>query len=80
MVTPTSKFANKIFKIMFNNKPKRAKELISKLKEPYNGTKVGKKRANKIYNNYVWSIEKYKNEYKFDCKSYVKKCMDKINA
>ena len=28
MVTPTSKFASKIFKIMFNNKPKKAKDLI----------------------------------------------------
>ena len=58
----------------------KAKELISKLKEPYKGTIIGKKRANRVYNNYVWSIEKYKNEYKFDCKSYIKKCMDKINA
>ena len=80
MVTTSSKFAKKIFEIMYNNKPKKAKALISKLKEPYKGTIVGDKRANKIYNSYVWSIEEYKNKYKFDCKSYVKRCIDKMKA
>ena len=80
MVTTSTKFAKKIFVIMYNNKSKKAKKLISKLREPYKGTVIGNKRANKIYNSYVWSIEEYKNKYKFDCNSYVKKCIDKMNS
>ena len=71
----------KIFlKLCFIIKLKRLKNLISKLREPYKGTIIGEKRANKIYNNFVNAIEPYKKEYKFDCKSFVKKCMDKRYA
>ena len=80
MVSAKNKLAKKIFTIMYNCKAKKAKERISKLKEPFNNTIIGKKKANKIYKAYIWTIEEYKNEYKFDCNSYVKKCIDKMNA
>ena len=65
MVSSNIKLAENIFKIMFYHKAKKAKNLISKLKEPYKGTIIGEKRANKIYNNFVNAIEPYKKEYKF---------------
>ena len=80
MVNSHIKFCEKVFNYMYKFKAKKAKLKISKLREPYTGGIVGNKKARQIYATYIWNIQKYRDEYKFDCDTFVQKCIDKINA
>ena len=80
MVNKELKVSIKILNYMKKFKPKKAKQKIAELQDPWKKKKFGIKVAKKIYANYVDLIVEYKDEYKFNCSKYMQKCCDKINA
>lgn len=72
--------SNKCKKIITNNNPSQSINLISKIKSPENGEKLGKEKALKIYNAYSDNSVNYdSNTYKNNISSYKNKVNSNIN-
>ena len=73
--------SNKCKKIITNNNPSQSINMISKIKSPGNGEKIGKEKALKIYNAYSDNSVNYdSNKYKNNISSYKNKVKSNINT
>jgi hypothetical protein len=72
--------SNKCKSVIKNNNPNQSINLISKMKSPGNGEKIGREKALKIYNAYSDNSVNYdSNTYKNNISSYKNKVNSNIN-